>query len=109
MASQVAETIDLICKRYPGRKPSDYLDIEDEYTAFQVDAALAIAGEYRDREQTMDYIDVINEHTLAIFKQLGGKVKNKQKRSRIHEQKEEVPLMKDLISQHMSRGGVFEK
>lgn len=71
--------VDLICKRYPGFKPSDYLDIKDEWTAFQIDSTLAFAGEYEDREFQMNLVESINDHLVNVMRALGAKVKSKKR------------------------------
>jgi hypothetical protein len=77
----VRSLVDIICKRYPNKKPSDYLDIEDKWTAFQIDSALAFAGEYEDREFQMTLVESINDHLVNVMRALGAKVKRKPKRT----------------------------
>jgi len=69
--------IDLVCKRYPNQKPSDYLDIKDSYTAFQLDTALALAGETSDREFVVNLVESINDHLVNVMRSMGAKIKVK--------------------------------
>lgn len=68
-----------MCKRYPGRRPSDYLGIEDEYTAFHLDMALALKGENKDNKAKMDMLEILRNDLVTVAKSLGGKIKLKKK------------------------------
>jgi hypothetical protein len=70
---ELATLVDLICKRYPGTKPSEYLEIEDKWTAFQLDSALALKGFREDAKLQTYYVDTINYYILQVCKCLGAK------------------------------------
>lgn len=59
--------MDLVCRRYPGKKPSDYLEIEDDYTALQVDFAIAYKHQQDDYKYDADRIEAI----ISAIKPLG--------------------------------------
>lgn len=69
----------MVCKRYPKTKPSDILSIEDNWTAFQLDSALAFEGEKRDREFLISLVESVNDHLLNVMRALGAKVKKRPK------------------------------
>jgi len=69
--------LDIISKRYPHQKPSDYLGIEDSWTAFQLDSALAMAGETRDRDFLISLVESINDHLVNVMRSMGAKIKKK--------------------------------
>lgn len=43
--------VDLVCKRYPGTKPSDYLDIDDPFIALQLDYAVAYKHDKLEKDE----------------------------------------------------------
>lgn len=65
--------LDLVCQRYPGKRPSDYLEIEDPYTALQLDYAVAIKHQQEDFEYDGSKIDVILNALKPIGTALGVK------------------------------------
>jgi hypothetical protein len=71
--------VDLVCTRYPGTKPSEYLDIQDRYTAFQLDVAVALKGKDRDNETNNNYLEYIKEHIVLVARCLGYKPPAKKK------------------------------
>jgi len=58
----------LVCRRYPGRRPSDYLEIEDEYTALQLDYAVA----HKHLTEDYEYDHNKTEAILSGMKPIGG-------------------------------------
>lgn len=60
--------LDVVCQRYPGRRPSDYLDIEDEYTALQLDFAVA----YKHRKNDIDAENSKTDALIAAIKTVGS-------------------------------------
>jgi hypothetical protein len=62
-----------VCHRYPGTKPSDYLEIDDPYTAFQLDIALAIKGSHNDTERSLELNDYLGAYLSDIMRALGVK------------------------------------
>jgi hypothetical protein len=97
--------LSLICQIYPNKKPSDYLNIKDDYTAFALDGALALRVflEQRDREVVMQ--DNILNAIYNVCRSLGAdkipEIKSKTILS--NEKEEENPLMK------ITPGTVFVK
>ena len=85
-----------MCKRYPNQKPSDYLDVKDRYTAFQLDTALALAGEQSDREFVISLVESVNDHLVNVMRSMGAKVKTKPKRNQPTEKLEGRPLAEVL-------------
>lgn len=63
----------MVCHRYPGTKPSEYLGIEDKWTAFQLDLALALKGWRRDQEIQKYFVSLINWHILQVCRVFGAK------------------------------------
>jgi len=88
--------LDTLTKRYPNRRPSSYLGIVDEWTAFQLDSALAQAGENRDREFIISLVESINDHLINVMRSTGAKVKTKPNRNQPKEKLEGRPLAEVL-------------
>ena len=67
--------MDLVCTRYPGTKPSEYLEVKNRDTAFELDVAVALKGKQRDDEQNINYLDYIKDHIMLVARLLGYKPK----------------------------------
>lgn len=104
--------MDLICQRYPGTKPSDYLGIEDEFTAFQLDAALAIKGMQREQKIRNYHISLIDWHILQVCRSLGAKGIPKQppklELDTPIKPSDELPSLKDVLARLGGTGTVTE-
>lgn len=74
--------VDIVCRRYSKTRPSDILGIEDDWTAFQLDSALAFEGEQRDREFVISLVESINDHLVNVMRALGAKVRKKPKQEK---------------------------
>lgn len=71
MTSDQTEILDLVCKRYPGTKPSDYLDIDDPVVALQVDFAVAYKHRIEDFKHEGTFIEAIDSMLQPIGQALG--------------------------------------
>ena len=59
--------LDLLCRRYPNRRPSDFLDIDDEMVALQLDYAIALKYSHQEKEYDFNK----TESTNSILKAIG--------------------------------------
>lgn len=101
--------MDLIARRYPNRRPSDYLGIEDEFTAYQIDSVLALKYEREDREFTIKIVEAIRSDLENVMRALGAKVKKKQTPSKqLPKPSGELPRLKDVIAALGGRGVVLQ-
>jgi hypothetical protein len=100
--------VDLICKRYPGKKPSDYLKIKDEYTAIQVDYAVALKQQMKDFEIEIDMQDNVLQALYDICKCLGAKPKFKRRKDRQPIMPSENITISQAISLFKSKGTKVE-
>ena len=71
--SHQAEFLDILCRRYPGTRPSEFRDDLDEYQAFQFDLAMAFKGYLRDKEAKSDEVYTLLQGMVGIMKSNGGK------------------------------------
>lgn len=78
--------LDLICRRYPNRLPSDYLKIDNEYDAFQFDYAIAKKHESADRDRDDDYLDAIQKMLMPIGTALGVQYKPPSKKANVSDE-----------------------
>lgn len=104
--SEQADLLDLVAKRYPGTKPSDYYGELDDYSAFQLDAAIALKGKIRDQEHEMDIVHLLLEGMVGIMRSQGARPKKLHKPEKIvFEDKEEddLPHVNELLQ---ALGGV---
>lgn len=100
--------LDLICKRYPGRRPSDYYAGLDEYQAFQLDAALALRGKIEDSDDNQLLIWQLLDGMRMVAQSQGAKVKKIPMPERtIQEPSDEEPLLADLLNQLGGAGMVM--
>ena len=104
--------VDLICQRYPGRRPSDVLGL-DEWTGFQLNSALAMRGWLEDREREVTYLDEIREMLALLCKVWGAKVSFKKQRgkSRLWEARDDIPDASQVLAGWggISKGTVVRK
>ena len=101
--------LDLICRRYPGRRPSDYLELQ-AYEAFQLDYALAFDGFITEEDVNNSRLDAILSYIHGVAKVLaGGKGKGYKSipkiRSQIRKQAKlamngGIPDLDDLLGKH---------
>ena len=73
--SEEALLVDLVCKRYPGQKPSEYLGISDEAEAFSLDMALATRSELLDKDFLLLNINALHETINNVSRSMGAKIK----------------------------------
>ena len=99
--------LDLVCRRYPGRRPSDYLEL-DEWEGFQFDIALALKSELLDRENQANQLDVVRIGIDNICRGLGMKVKSK-KRKPLIESEDMKPSAEQLVAGLGGKGVVIER
>lgn len=131
--SNSSDLVDYICKRYPGKKPSDYLGVTDELTAFDLDAALATKGEIEDRKFLLKLFQQLNDNiaqglqdnAMLIAKALGAKVRKKKRspdrkvieaQPKVHQtlpenvtDVEKLPSLEEALSALGGRGTVIQR
>lgn len=73
----------MVCRRYPGRRPSDYLEIEDDYTALQLDYAVAYKHRRDDFEYENSKIDAIQSMIKPLGQALGVTYSEARSRSNV--------------------------
>ena len=110
----MADLVDLVCTRYPGTKPSDYLEIEDNWTAFQLDASLALKYHLRDEAILVHRANVSNWHILQVCKVMGGgknipKQPPKMPSFNIKKDEDEIPKLSDMLEKLGGKGTVLKK
>lgn len=122
MTKPEAHLLDLLARRYPNRRPSDYLDIKDNWTAFQVDSALAQRGELEDNEKVNRAVDTIVEALANVGNQLartlGAKsdiIKVKPRPRELEpnydfmQKKDELPTLDQAIQALGGKGTIVER
>lgn len=104
-----------MCKRYPGKRPSDYLDL-DSWTGFQLDLALAVRYDLQDKDfirlQTHEIITAIG----SLMKAMGAKNINfpvfketvPSERDKIPDP-DYIPTVDEIISVYGGKGTVLKK
>jgi hypothetical protein len=70
--------VDLVCRRYPGRRPSDYLEVSDPWVALQLDFAVAHKHETEEFKYDSEKLEAIQEMLKPIGSALGVKYEAKQ-------------------------------
>lgn len=75
VTSDSSVLLDLICTRYPGRRPSDYYGDLSDYEAFQLDGAMALKGKAADNDYNQMMLWSILEAVRGVIATLGGKPK----------------------------------
>lgn len=100
--------MDTVCRRYPHNRPSDYLEL-GEWEGFQLDSALAIAGEKRDIDLQMQFFEALREDLKIIMKALGVKIKNKKELKPVMPTGEETPKLNDVLKAWGGRGIIVKK
>lgn len=101
--------LDLICKRYQGKRPSDYLELS-EWDAYQLDVALAMKGKQRETEMIENVfnsmVEVINDGVDTICRALGAKVSRKKKVEPKFIEISTEPLPLSVVLQQLGGKGV---
>lgn len=108
-ASDQADLLDLVAKRYPGNRPSDFYGKLDDYSALQLDIAIALKGKIRDQEHESDLLYVILEGMRGIMRAQGAKPKAIDKPAKyvFGEQEEpEIPHVSDLLAALSGQGTI---
>lgn len=80
-----------MAKRYPNRRPSDYLDL-DEWTGFQLDTALAVKYDLEEKEFILELHDSILEYLVNVMRSMGAKAKKPPRKKLLEQMKEESEL-----------------
>lgn len=95
--------LDLVCKRYPGRRPSDYLPHLSDYDAFRLDAGIAFKSAQIEREDSLEQFSFLSSHLLQIRanqheKRPKSKTNFKRKYNKFSdiEDDEELPELQDI-------------
>lgn len=89
-----------MARRYPNKRPSDYIDGLDDWQAFELDLALAVKNDILEKENMANLTEAILIGIDNILLSLGQKVaKRKPQPSLIKRKpkKEEVPLLDDVL------------
>lgn len=108
--------LDKVCQRY-SRLPSEVLEL-DEFTGYQLDTAMALRFDLKDKDFTLDIVDQILTGMENIMRSQGAKVKKRKKRKRfIPEQKQKdvvnkhdpnyVPTVDELLKAHKRNGTII--
>lgn len=104
--------LDLVCSRYSGKKPSQYLGINDDVSAFEVDSAIALKGHFEEVEMENARNEAILQGLDNVCRSFGAKVPKKTYYKKLLEEEEkddELPLLDDLLIQLGGNGVVFQK
>jgi hypothetical protein len=73
LVSDNALLLDLVCRRYPGRLPSDhYGDELDDYQKWQIDSGLAYRGYFDDMEHENDMFYNLANYLVGIMRSSGN-------------------------------------
>jgi len=65
--------LDLICRIYPNKTPSDYLKIDNEYTRFALDGAMALKSYATHEDKEQIYLVSILNAIYSVCKSMGAK------------------------------------
>lgn len=76
------KSLDLVCKRYPGNRPSEYMGLEG-YDGLRYDIACAYLGEYSEYDRENALNDEIINCIVALMKVNGAKRVKAPKRERL--------------------------
>ncbi len=68
--------LDLVCRRYPVRRPSDYLEL-DEYTGIQLDFAMAFRYDHLEAKERIEHLEAVQEMIKPLGMALGVKYEKK--------------------------------
>lgn len=101
--------LDIVCHRYPGTKPSDYYEFDDDYTALQFDMAMAFKGFLKDAERNNDNVYTLLTGMRAIMMSNGakpGKIPKPKKLVR-PEPTTELPSINQILEALGSKGAVI--
>ena len=98
--------MDLICHRYPNRRPSDYLEL-DEWSGFQLDSALALKADRAEKELLTDIISAIRDDLKIIMRGLGVKVKETRRPKREPIDNGEIPPLEEVLASLGGQGVVL--
>ncbi len=105
MQDDKGRLLDLVAKRYPTTKPSDYMPHLDEYDAWQLDSALALRYSLEEKEDFAEHLHIVKEHIKGLMKVLGAKgIKVKQyerqfsnKPKKENNSDDDLPLVSDIM------------
>lgn len=102
------KSLDLICKRYPGTKPSEYLKLEG-YEALRFDLSCAYLGEYSDYDREYAMLDEVLSGFVMLARCQGSKKARVPSRKKlVGSLIEKEPTTSEVISQLMTTGTVME-
>jgi hypothetical protein len=99
--------LDLICRRYPGSRPSDYFDNLDSVQKFQLDAGLALKYHLIETDERLDMVEAIQASVKNVVQALSSKkLKKDRKRKRLTVDPEKevdnsrLPTLSELTKQY---------
>jgi len=72
VVSNQAFLLDVLCRRYPGRRPSDFFDLS-EYDALRLDLGIAYRGYLGDKEHDADMLHEIKRYMVGIMRSNGAR------------------------------------
>jgi hypothetical protein len=104
--NDIAFLLDLVCHRYPSRRPSDYIKL-DEWTGFKFDSAIALKYYFQDEERKNDIVSVILDGIGNVCRGLGMKV-SKSVRKPLINKKEEPKSLDQILYELGGKGVVIE-
>lgn len=93
-------------------RPSQFLEIEDDLLAYQIDLALAARGQQTEYEYLSKIIENINENvhvnSVMIARSMGAKVKPQTKKNKEIELKDGMPTLESVLAVHGGKGVIMK-
>lgn len=110
MESEQAIALDLVCSRYPGRRPSDYRDDLDEYQSLQFDVAMAYRGMIEDYDHEQQIVYQLLSGMVGVMKSNGAKnVRLEKPRKTIQPRRNRELNIQEIISSLGGDGVVLQQ
>lgn len=101
--------LDIACNRYAGKRPSVFLGIKDQWSAYQVDTALAVRGQRSDREFMISLVDGLRDDIHNFMRMFGAKFKEKKGLPPRNElQSKEPKPVEEILAAIGGKGSVIE-
>lgn len=97
----------MLARRYPNRRPSDFVDGLDSHQAFELDLALAVKYQTLENEREVHFLDAILAGVDNLLRAQGQKVKKRKPRKSsikpyddgVRKEVDDLPLVDDVIQQ----------
>lgn len=104
--------LDLVCHRYPFRRPSDYLGLKG-YEALRFDLASAYLGEFYEFDRQYSMLDEIIAGLVMVAKSMGAKGIKIPKRPKLvgnlFEEEIKEPTVEEVFQQLNTPGTIIER